>query len=118
MPEAVTWLKRSALVAVGSAAILTVVSTPSFAADSLSTTGASGTYYYIENGTYGLKARDTLSDGHCAQWQRKPPGGSWTTDTTDPVCTSTLTFSGIAQSGDQIRICRTGVWNCSGTRTL
>jgi hypothetical protein len=112
-----TWLRRSALVAAGSAAILTVVSTPALAA-SLSTTGASGTWSYIQNGTYGLYARDTLTDGHCAQWQRRPPGGSWTTDTTDPICTSTSTFSGIAQSGDQIRICRTGVWNCSAARTL
>jgi hypothetical protein len=118
LSKAVTWLKRSAVVAVGSAAILTVVSTPSLAANSLSTTGASGTWAYSANGTYNLYARDTLSDGHCAQWERKPPGGSWTTDTTDPICSGTSTWSGIAQFGDQIRICRTGVWNCSGTHTL
>ena len=119
MSKSMTWLKRSAVVAVGSAAVLTVVSTPSLAANSLSTTGAYGSWAYAVNGTWSMSAKDTLTDGHCAQWERKPAGSSsWTTSPNEAICSSTLTWSGIAQSGDYVRICRTGVWNCSGSVKL
>lgn len=112
MSTAGTWAKRSAMIAVGAAAIVTVVSTPSFASGTISTTGAAGYSKYIGNGDYSLYAKDTLSDGHCAQWQYKEPGGSWTNDGPD-VCSSTYTWVGAANENFQIRICRTGVWNCS-----
>ncbi|MGK5677796.1 hypothetical protein [Actinoplanes sp. URMC 104] len=117
MTTVTSWMRRTAMVAAGTAAVLGVVSTPALAADTLSTTGASGRWSYIKNGDWSLYAKDPLTDGHCAQWQYKAPGGSWT-NSLNSVCSSTETWAGSARSGYQIRICRTGVWNCSGTRTL
>ena len=110
------WIKRSAVVAAGAAAVVTFASVPALAV-SLSTTGAAGRSAYLGNGDYTLYARDTLSDGHCAQWQYKEPGGSWRSAGSN-VCSSSEAVGGYAHSGFQIRICRTGVWNCSGAYTL
>lgn len=86
---------------------------------SLSTTGASGKYKYVTgSGGWDLFALDPLSDGHCAQWQIKHPGGSWTWHG-NRVCTGTETYvyAG-AQDEDQIRVCRTGTGNCSTAVSL
>lgn len=110
------WIKRSAVVASAAAAVVAFAATPALAV-SLSTTGASGRTAYLGNGDYTLYARDTLSDGHCAQWQYKEPGGSWR-NAGGSVCSSSEAVGGYAHSGFQIHICRTGVWNCSEARTL
>lgn len=85
----------------------------------LSTTGASGAYKYVTGAAgWDLFARDPLSDGHCAQWQIRHPGGSWNWYG-NRVCsgTETYVYAG-AQDEDEIRICRTGIGNCSAVLSL
>ncbi|WP_436527883.1 hypothetical protein [Actinoplanes sp. HUAS TT8] len=109
------WLLRSSVVAASAAVALVAGSLPASAA-TLSTTGASGRTKYFENGTYLLYAHDPLTDGHCARWQVNT-GSGWSY-TGDSACSSTEILAGIAQSGSSVRICRTGVGNCSGSVKL
>jgi phospholipase/lecithinase/hemolysin len=117
MSAVMRWVKRSALVAAGSAALLVTTSSPSWADGSTSTTGVSGRWAYRRNGDYNLYARDVLSDGHCAQWQRREPGGSWE-NTINMICSNTEAWAGLGRGGGQIRLCRTGVWNCTRAISL
>jgi hypothetical protein len=92
------------------------LATPASAATH-STTGASGRDAYLGYSLYDLFARDTLTDTHCARWQRRAPGGSWAW-TGESVCTASEQLAATGFSGWSIRICRTGVGNCSSAYTL
>ncbi|WP_089207300.1 hypothetical protein [Streptosporangium subroseum] len=108
------------LFAASPASAFTASPAPAFTGNgTLSTTGAVGAYKYVRgSGGWDLFARDPLSDGHCAQWQIKHPGGSWAWYG-NRVCTGTETYvyAG-ALDEDQIRICRTGTGNCSASVSL
>jgi hypothetical protein len=86
---------------------------------SASTTGASGRAVYISNGSWRLYATDTLTDGHCAQWQSRLHGstGSWSW-TGDSSCSGSEEAVGYAYYTYDYRICRTGVGNCSSALDL
>lgn len=119
--------KRTAVV--GGCALAVAASATLFAATSasaaaydgtLSTTGAWGEYSYMNgSGGYELGARDTLTDGHCAQWQERDPGGGWYW-IGSRACTGTEQWvaQALAFEGVQVRVCRTGVGNCSSYVTL
>lgn len=119
MKNSSRWFLRSGLVTGGAAAVLALASLPAQAVIEypLSTTGAAGIARYYENGQYFLLAKDTLSDGHCAQWQKRNPGASWAW-TGDMVCDGSYHNVGIALVGQQVRICRTGLGNCSTYKQL
>ncbi|MFC4530307.1 hypothetical protein [Sphaerisporangium dianthi] len=117
-------VRRSSLVAVAvptlmASAMLFTTTPASAAADTLSTTGAWGRYVWQRAG-WALVARDPLTDGHCAQWQTRASGGSWQWAGIR-VCTATETYAqeqvGVGEN-TQVRICRTGVGNCSTAVTL
>ncbi|MEU1275500.1 hypothetical protein [Streptomyces sp. NPDC005799] len=112
--------KRLAVVAVSAAAALVGFSAvPAQAASyDLSTTGAAGRVTYVGNGDWSLHAHDTLTDGHCARYQVKD-----TDDTSwrwygDMVCTSTDQYVTGARTSWSVRICRTGIGNCSAAVKL
>jgi hypothetical protein len=107
------------VIAVGTSAAMFAGSPASASAyeGTLSTTGAWGKYSYIANGSFNLQARDPLTDGHCARWQHRPPGGSWTW-TGDMICSATATHSGYTWINYEVRICRTGIGNCSSAVKL
>ncbi|SCG70049.1 hypothetical protein [Micromonospora humi] len=103
---------RAATVAGSALLLLGVAAAPAYAA-TLSTTGAKGRYEYFKNGTYQMWLTDTLSDGHCAQWQEKASGGSWTWVGERNCSSGEINAVWLGRLGYQIRICRTGVGNCS-----
>ncbi|WP_340373902.1 hypothetical protein U5640_01060 [Streptomyces sp. SS7] len=112
--------KRLAVVAVSAAtAIVGFWAVPAQAETfSLSTTGAAGTVTYVGNGDWSLHAHDPLTDGHCARFQVKD-----TDDTSwrwygDMVCTSADRYVTGARSLWSVRICRTGIGNCSAAIRL
>lgn len=111
--------KYCGALAVAIATLLAITSTPASAAITYyaSTTGAAGRATYLQNGVFDLYARDTLTDGHCAQWQSRWPGGAWSW-TGSRACSSTETHVGLAEWGQDVRICRTGVGNCSSAIRL
>ncbi len=88
---------------------------------SLSTTGAAANCIFnnSSDGIGRMTYRDTLSDGHCAfvQW-RVNSSSSWTSSPHN--CTSTNVSYNIvpfAPNTVQVRVCRSGVGNCSGIVT-
>jgi len=112
--------KRLVVVAVSAAAALVGFSVgPAQALTyDMSTTGAVGTATYVGNGDWSLHARDPLTDGHCARFQVKD-----TDDTSwrwygDMVCSSADRYVTGARSLWSVRICRTGIGNCSAAVRL
>ncbi|MCP2328553.1 hypothetical protein HDA40_007060 [Hamadaea flava] len=83
-----------------------------------STTGASGRAIYIANGAWTLRATDTLTDGHCARFQRRLIGSSTWEWTGESSCSGTDEWVGSGFNGYDYRICRTGVLNCSAAKSL
>ncbi|GAB3982873.1 hypothetical protein V1634_25480 [Plantactinospora veratri] len=112
-----SWARRGGVVALAAAAMVAIASTPSYAAVSLSTTGAAGRAVYAGDNIHRLYAKDPLTDGHCAQWQIRLPGGQWQWSG-DRACSSSEEYVSATASGNQIRICRTGVGNCSAAYQL
>jgi hypothetical protein len=108
--------RRAFTVLAGAALVVAAAPIPAQAA-TVSTTGARGRTAYFENGTHFLYASDPLTDGHCARWQQKIGSGSWTWHFRS-ACSGTEEQVGIGQSGNQYRICRTGVGNCSSAIRL
>ena len=110
--------KRLAVLAVSSAtALVGLAAVPAEAHTyTMSTTGAVGAIDYFENGSWNLYARDTLSDGHCARFQVKDENDTSWRWYEDMVCTSTEQWVSIFPSGWSVRICRTGIGNCSAAR--
>ncbi|MET9461529.1 hypothetical protein ABZY05_41940 [Streptomyces canus] len=112
--------KRLTVLAVSSAAALIGLTAAPAEAHTynLSTTGAAGAVDYSANGTWDIYARDTLTDGHCARFQVKDWDDTSWRWYDDMVCTSTEQWVSIVQSGWSVRICRTGIGNCSAALKL
>ncbi|MGW5671418.1 hypothetical protein [Micromonospora sp. NPDC003776] len=103
---------RAATVGASALLLLGIAAAPAWAA-TLSTTGAKGRYEYFKNGTYQMWLTDTLTDGHCAQWQEKAPGGSWKWVGEQNCTSSEINAVWLGRSTYEVRICRTGIGNCS-----
>lgn len=107
------------LLTIGTAIGLVVATSTTASAVTLATTGAEGRYAFTSGPPYNvnLYATDTLSDGHCARWQVDYGSGyQWLGA---QVCSSTETFVGTYPRATQlIRICRTGVGNCSPAKLM
>jgi hypothetical protein len=116
-----TRFQRFAALAAPIAALVVIgTATPALAA-SVSTTGASGRTAAAGGTTYRFYATDTLSDGHCAQWQQQSGGaGSWRYIGAQACSGSEELVSSrsVVRDGTRYRICRTGVGNCSSSFTL
>ncbi|KAB1916768.1 hypothetical protein F8280_30555 [Micromonospora noduli] len=113
------WTARVGAVASTAMVVLAFAAVPAQAAViSKSTTGAAGRAVYIKNGDWDLFARDPLTDGHCARWQERAPGGSSWSWKGNSICTSSEGWAAFARSGYSYRICRTGIGNCSSVATL
>jgi hypothetical protein len=107
------WTKRTLTVASLATVMVGLATAPAFAATA-STTGASGRSQYVKNGYTLLFATDTLTDGHCAQWQENIDGGGWHWIGSSSCSGSEQQVgSGLSSSYYLYRICRTGVGNCS-----
>ena len=111
--------------ALGGAVALGIASIPSAQAVDYFTTSTTGAQAraYIDGASVPnvvVQGRDPLTDGHCAQVQyRYSTSGSWT-NAGAAVCTSTWTTKAklTAPSTLQVRVCRTGVGNCSSPFTV
>ncbi|MFY1661038.1 hypothetical protein [Micromonospora sp. WMMD1274] len=113
------WTRRVGVVGTGVAMLLGFAAVPAQAATiTRSTTGAAGRAVYLGDSNWELFARDTLSDGHCARWQVRAPGGTSWSWQGDSVCTSTEKSATFGVSNYSYRICRTGIGNCSSAATL
>lgn len=112
--------KRLAVVAVSAAAALIGFSAvPAQALTyNLSTTGAAGSVTYVGNGDWSLHAHDTLTDGHCARFQVKDLDDTSWRWYGDMVCTSTDQYVTGVRINWYVRICRTGIGNCSAAVKL
>ena len=112
-------LTRAAILAPVAALILFVGSVPAFADSFASTTGASGRVTSCGDGTQCFYATDTLSDGHCARWQQSQDNFAHWTWIGASACSGHEEYvytTFIAQY--EMRICRTGVGNCSAYLTF
>ena len=114
--QLVSWGARAALAGAGAALLVGAAAAPALA-DSVSTTGASGSTEYISGsgGYYNLYAKDTLTDGHCAQWQSDQGGWHYIGS---KACSGGWEHVGSVQTGHRYRICRTGAGNCSSAVEL
>lgn len=111
------WSTKALVVGGGAAMLVALAAVPAQAV-TLSTTGAVGRTAYIRNGDYELFARDPLTDGHCARWQERLPNETTWRWKGSSACSSTEQFVGFSRSGHRVRICRTGVGNCSSATLL
>lgn len=101
----------------GLAVLLVLVTATSAFALSTSTTGASGRISTPTTDTCPdhicLWATDTLTDGHCAQWQQEDPNNNFAWRWFGPQSCSGSENKVASFAPDGVyRICRTGVGNC------
>lgn len=114
------WSRRLAVLTAPVVSLVVIGTASPALAASVSTTGASGRTSIVSS-NINFYATDTLSDGHCAQWQRQPGGsGSWSyfgsqaCSGSEELVAARPYFS----DGTRYRICRTGVGNCSSSFAL
>jgi len=104
----------------GLAVLLALVTATSAFAMSTSVTGASGR---ITTGAKGdsddcstvicLWATDTLTDGHCARWQKEDPNNNWAWAWYGESSCSGVEEKVASAAPDGVyRLCRTGIGNC------
>jgi len=104
----------------GLAVLLALVTATSASAYSTSTTGASGRiatrspddpdYCLL---TTCLWATDTLTDGHCAQWQKEDPNNNWAWAWYGrSSCSGVEELVAYSAPDGVYRLCRTGIGNC------
>ena len=117
------WLKRGFTVASGVLLVVGLSAAPAQAGIGFSTTGAVGDA--VSNGNYSdllvhydLYATDPLTDGHCAQWQRKIGDAAWAWIGSSSCGSKTKVADGKGALNWRYRICRTGVGNCSASAEL